>query len=132
MIKPYLYGGIVLLIVGLFSFTLFQKEQLKAADMQLEASSKIITDLELAVGDLKDSTRRKEGALEVYMAKEADATAALNRAVRILNGYSKRETDDEKCLDLTPPAELIRLLDESSVQGPGDMHSPKSLPSTTN
>lgn len=132
MIKPYLYGGIVLLIVGLFSFTLYQHQQLKVAALELESSSTMITDLELQVGDLKESTRRKEGALEVYMAKEADATAALNRAVRILNGYSKRETDDEKCLDLTPPAELIRLLDESSVQGQGDMHSPKSIPTSPN
>lgn len=132
MIKPYLYGGIVLLIVGLFSFTLYQHQQLKVAALELEASSTIITDLELRVGDLKESTLRKEGALAVYMAKDVKTTAALDRAIRILNGYSKRETDDEKCLDLTPPAELIRLLDESSVQGQGDMHGSKSLPATPN
>lgn len=132
MIKPYLYGGIVLLIVGLFSFIAYQNQQLKVADLQLESSSQIIADLELKVGDLKESALRKEGALELYMAKDTRTTAALERAIKILNGYSKRDTDDEKCLDLTPPAELIRLLDENSVQGQGDLHSSQSLPSRTN
>jgi hypothetical protein len=129
MIKPYLYGGIVLLIVGLFSFNLYQSSQLENYQLQLE---QVTTQLETAIKDLanvKEDNLRKTGALDVYMAKDIDIKAALDKAVWLIKGYTKRDTPNEKCLDMSPPPELLRLHSPDNLSGQGDLHSSEPIPS---
>jgi len=132
MIKPYLYGGIVLLIVGLSSFIYLQHLWLTSAQLEAEAAVAALASVEADLEAAKATATRKEEALAPYIAKVESLTTAVTRAAKIINDYSKRDTPDEKCLDLSPPAELIRLLDSSSVQGQGDMHGTKPVPPSSN
>lgn len=128
MIKPYLYGGLVLLIVGLFSFTFYQSSQLENYQLRLEAADKTIKDYKDELDSVKADNLRKQGALEVYLAKDVDIKAALDKAVWLIKGYTKRDTPNEKCLDMSPPDDLLRMHSADSVQGQGDLHSSKPLP----
>ena len=132
MIKPYLYGGIVLLIVGLSSFIYLQHLWLTSAQLEADAAVAALASVEADLEAAKATATRKEEALAPYIAKVESLTTAVTRAAKIINDYSKRDTLNEKCLDLTPPAELIRLLDSSSVQGQGDMHGTKPVPPSSN
>ena len=132
MIKPYLYGGIVLLIVGLSSFIYLQHLWLTSAQLEAEAAVAALSSLEADLEAAKAVATRKEEALAPYIAKVESLTTAVTRAAKIINDYSKRDTLNEKCLDLSPPDELIRLLDKNSLQGQGDLHSPKSVPASPN
>lgn len=132
MIKPYLYGGIVLLIVGLSSFIYLQAAQIESAELRADAALVALAEVEKDLSLAKATADRKEEALAPYISKVEALTVAVTRAARTINDYSKRDTPDEKCLDLSPPAELIRLLDSSSVQGQGDMHGTKPVPPSSN
>ena len=132
MIKPYLYGGIVLLIVGLSSFIYLQAVQIENAKLKADAAIAALVVVEADLAASKATADRKEEALASYIAKVEALTLTVTRAARTINDYSKRDTPDEKCLDLSPPAELIRLLDSSSVQGQGDMHGTKPVPPSSN
>lgn len=127
MIKPYLYGGIVLLIVGLFLFALYQHQELKVATLELEASTQALEALNATVVKMKEARDRQTGALEAYMEKDAKNSALLTKATKIIADYTKRDTPNEKCLDLVPPADLIRMLDSNSISGQGDLHSSKQV-----
>jgi len=129
MIKPYLYGGIVLLIVGLFSFVYFQSLQIDNYQLQLETSAKNLEDATKELSSVKEDNLRKAGALETYMAKDEKIQKDLNYAVWLIKGYTKRDTPNEKCLDMSPPDELLRLHSKDSVSGQGDLYSSKPLPS---
>lgn len=128
MIKPYLYGGLVLLIVGLFSFTFYQSSELENYQLKLETADKTIKDYKTELDTIKEDNLRKQGALEVYLAKDVDIKAALDKAVWLIKGYTKRDTPNEKCLDMSPPDDLLRMHSTDSVQGQGDLHSSKPLP----
>lgn len=128
MIKPYLYGGLVLLIVGLFSFTLYQSSELENYQLKLETADKTIKDYKDELDSVKADNLRKQGALEVYLAKDVDIKAALDKAVWLIKGYTKRDTPNEKCLDMSPPDDLLRMHSADSVSGQGDLHSSKPLP----
>ena len=128
MIKPYLYGGLVLLIVGLFSFTFYQSSGLENYQLRLEAADKTIKDYKTELDSVKADNLRKQGALEVYLAKDVDIKAALDKAVWLIKGYTKRDTPNEKCLDMSPPDDLLRMHSADSVSGQGDLHGSKPLP----
>ena len=128
MIKPYLYGGLVLLIVGLFSFTFYQSSQIDNYQLQLEANAQVIKTYKEDLEAVKADNLRKQGALEVYLAKDVDIKAALDKAVWLIKGYTKRDTPNEKCLDMSPPDDLLRMHSADSVSGQGDLHSSKPLP----
>ena len=128
MIKPYLYGGLVLLIVGLFSFTLYQSSELENYQLKLETADKTIETYKADLEVVKADNLRKQGALEVYLAKDVDIKAALDKAVWLIKGYTKRDTPNEKCLDMSPPDDLLRMHSSDSVSGQGDLHSSKPLP----
>ena len=128
MLKPYLYGGIVLLIVGLFSFTAYQSSELENYQLRLEKADKTIEDYKTELATIKEDSARKQGALEVYLAKDVDIKAALDKAVWLIKGYTKRDTPNEKCLDMSPPDDLLRMHSTDSVSGQGDLHSSKPLP----
>lgn len=129
MIKPYLYGGLVLLIVGLFSFTYYQASELENYQLKLSTAEKTIEGYEAELASVKADNLRKQGALEVYLAKDVDIKTALDKAVWLIKGYTKRDTPNEKCLDMSPPDDLLRMHSQDSVPGQGDLHNPKPLPS---
>lgn len=129
MIKPYLYGGLVLLIVGLFSFTYYQASELENYQLKLSTAEKTIEGYEAELANAKADNLRKQGALDVYLAKDEKIKAALDNVVWLIKGYTKRDTPNEKCLDMSPPDDLLRMHSQDSVPGQGDLHSPKPLPS---
>lgn len=129
MIKPYLYGGIVLLIVGLFSFNLYQSSQLENYQLQLETATSNLESINKELTSVKEDNLRKAGALDTYMAKDEKIQKDLNYAVLLIKGYTKRDTPDEKCLDMSPPTELLRLHSSDNLQGQGNLHSSEPLPS---
>ena len=128
MIKPYLYGGLVLLIVGLFSFTFYQSSELENYQLRLETADKAIETYKADLEVVKADNLRKQGALEVYLAKDVGIKAALDKAVWLIKGYTKRDTPNEKCLDMSPPDDLLRMHSTDSVSGQGDLHGSKPLP----
>lgn len=117
MIKPYLYGGIVLLIVGLFSFSFYSWNRIDSLKADLANASTAIETLELRVHDLKEAEQRKAGALDAYMAIDSSINKFTNTALGIIKGYTKRDTPNEKCLDMSPPPELLRLHSSDSNKG---------------
>lgn len=106
-IKPYIYGGTALLIVGLGFYSYGTTKALIAKDSELRG-------LEAQYKELKESEQRKAGIILGYAMHSANIDKAVNEAVSVIRGYKKRDTPDEKCLDLSPPADLLRLLDEGS------------------
>ena len=128
MIKPYLYGGLVLLIVGLFSFTFYQSFQIDNYQLRLETADKTIKDYKTELDAIKEDSARKQQVLESYLTKETDIKAALDKAVWLIKGYTKRDTPNEKCLDMSPPDDLLRMHSTDSVSGQGDLHGSKPLP----
>lgn len=107
MIKPYIYGGVALLIVGLGFYSYGTTRALIAKDKEL-------TDLKGAYRELKESEQRKAGIILGYNYKASQVDKAVAEAVKVISSYKKRDTPDEKCLDLAPPADLLRLLDKGS------------------
>ena len=132
MIKPYLYGGLVLLIVGLFAFTFYQSSELENYQLKLEASTQIIETYKADLATIKEDSARKQQVLESYLVKETDIKKALDNAVWLIKGYTKRDTPNEKCLDMSPPDDLLRMHSADSVPGQGDLHSSKPLPIKAN
>lgn len=110
-VKPYIYGGAVLLIVGLGFYSYGATKALIAKDLELK-------DLQSQYKELKESEQRKAGIILGYNMQSTKIDKAVNEAVSVIRGYRKRDTPDEKCLDLSPPADLLRLLDEGSKGAP--------------
>ncbi len=107
MVKPYIYGGVALLIVGLSLYSWGVTEALWEKDAELEG-------LQAQYKELKESEQRKAGIILGYNNKSAQIDEAVDAAVKVISGYKKRDTPDEKCLDLIPPADLLRLLDKNN------------------
>ena len=107
MIKPYIYGGVALLIVGLGFYSYGITGALVKKEAEVEA-------LEAQYKELKESEQRKAGIILGYNMHATQIDKAVNEAVSVIRGYKKRDTPDEKCLDLSPPADLLRLLDKGS------------------
>ena len=107
MPKPYLYGGIALLIVGLFAYSYMVTNALISKGAEFTA-------LKTQYDELKLSEQRKAGIIIGWTNKSNQIDSAVSAAVKVIAGYKKRDTPDEKCLDLSPPADLLRLLDEGS------------------
>lgn len=110
-IKPYIYGGIALLIVGLAFYSYGTTKALITKDKEFRYLQSQYTELKL-------SEQRKAGIILGYNMQSANIDRAVNEAVSVIRGYKKRDTPDEKCLDLSPPADLLRLLDEGSKGTP--------------
>ena len=106
-IKPYIYGGAALLIVGLGFYSYGITKALIAKD----AAHRELQD---QYNELKLGEQRKAGIILGYNMQSAKIDKAVNEAVSVIRGYKKRDTPDEKCLDLMPPADLLRLLDKGS------------------
>lgn len=118
MIKPYIYGGIALLIVGLFSYSSFISAKLETANILLESNRKTIANLEKANEDLIAVGHRKAGAANAYMAMTEHINQLTKSAGNVIKNYKARGTENEKCLDLTPPSDLIdRLRAKDNLQG---------------
>ena len=115
-LKPYLYGGVALLIVGLFLYSATLSARLSTASLLLETATQTNEGLQNRVVELEKAQARQEAAALAYQAVSDKLDSWLPQATRIVNGYKKRETPNEKCLDLTPPDELLRLLRESNLQ----------------
>lgn len=107
MIKPYLYGGIALLIVGLCFYSYGVTSKLIAKTQEHEQ-------LTAQYNELKISEQRKAGIIIGWTNKSNQIDSAVSAAVKVIAGYKKRDTPDEKCLDLMPPTDMLRLLDEGS------------------
>lgn len=130
-IKPYLYGGVALLIVGLFCASLIYQTKLEASELR---TRELIFNLEAAssrVLEIEKREARKEASAEAYFKATEALNASLASANRIIGTYTKRDTPDEKCLDMSPPDELIRLLRENSLPGQGSMHRSVGVPTGT-
>lgn len=117
IIKPYLYGGIVLLIVGLFSYGLWTSAKLESYELRLAEANETIDSLRVRNEDLVASGARKAGAAAAYTAMTDWVGLLTNNATGIIKGYRVRDTENAKCLDLIPPADLIERLRQNSVQG---------------
>lgn len=107
MVKPYIYGGVALLIVGLSLYSWGVTKALWEKDAELEG-------LQAQYKELKESEQRKAGIILGYNNKSTQIDDAVDAAVKVISGYKKRDTPDEKCLDLIPPADLLRLLDRNN------------------
>lgn len=115
--KPYLYGGIALLIVGLFSYSLLLRLDLKDAE-QLAADRLVkIDELTVANQDLKEEAARKAGAAAAYMAMTTYIQQLSTGAIKVFSTYKDRSTNEAKCLDLSPPTPLIDQLRQNRLQG---------------
>lgn len=111
MVKPYIYGGVALLMVGLGLYSWGVTKALWEKEAELDT-------LQAQYKELKESEQRKAGIILGYNSKSAQIDEAVDAAVKVISGYKKRDTPDEKCLDLIPPADLLRLLDKNnSSQG---------------
>ncbi len=110
MIKPYLYGGIALLIVGLFGFSAFQTVKLNWIEADLREATKTVEDLRRSNNELIASSARKVGAAAAYQAMTNWVGTLSNSSISIIKGYRARETENAKCLDLRPPSELVEQL----------------------
>lgn len=107
MIKPYIYGGVALLIVGLFSYSTVLRTELKLADKELAEQDARIAELETENKDLIASSARKAGAAAAYLAMTEHINQLTKNAGNIIRSYKPRDTEDEKCLDRSPPSILI-------------------------
>ena len=122
--KPYLYGGLALLIVGLFSVVFIQHSQLKLVSLELSVATEQNKTLSLQVGDLRESVARKEGAMLAYNQIDTAINGLVQTATKVILGYKKRDTENEKCLDLTPPTDLLELLKADSLRRQGSVLQP--------
>lgn len=104
MFKPYLYGGVALLIVGLGFYSYGVTKALWESEAEFAA-------LEAQFEELKESEQRKAGIILGWTQHEAKIEKAVDAAVLTIKSYKKRDTPDEKCLDLIPPADLLRMLE---------------------
>lgn len=114
-LKALLYGGIALLIVGLFTFSLLLRAELKAANLSLENATSENTRLVEENKDLSAASNRKAGAAAAYSAMSTYIDTLTKGSLGIIKGYKARNTDNEKCLDLTPPAALVEQLSNPST-----------------
>lgn len=117
MIKPYLYGGIVLLIVGLFSFGSWTYGQLETTRDSLAATQVALESLTRENKDLAEAAGRKAGAAAAYTSMTTYINKLTGAATGIIRGYKLRDTENAKCLDLTPPSELVNGLRQNRIQG---------------
>lgn len=114
--KPYLYAGIALLIVGLFSYGLWTSAKLESANLSIEEKDKEISRLLESNKDLIAASARKAGAAEAYNSMTTYVQHLTASATGIIKGYRARDTENEKCLDLTPPPALIDRVRENSLR----------------
>lgn len=110
MIKPYIYGGVALLIVGLFSYSLILSTKLDLKAEEIKSYKERIVNLEIENKDLIASSARKTGAANAYMAMTEHINQLTKNAGNIIRSYKPRDTEDEKCLDRSPPSILIDRL----------------------
>lgn len=124
MIKPYIYGGVALLIVGLFSYSMVLRTELKLADKEIAEYETRIANLEIENKDLIASSNRKTGAANAYSAITEHVNQLTKSAGIIIRSYKPRDTEDEKCLDRSPPSQLIeRLRQGNNLQGQNNSRS---------
>lgn len=114
--KPYIYAGIALLIVGLFSYGLWTSARLESAHLTIESKDKEISQLQASNKDLIAANARKAGAADAYISMTTYVQTLTSQATGIIKGYRARETENEKCLDLTPPSTLVDKLRENSIR----------------
>ena len=107
MIKPYIYGGVALLIVGLFSYSLVLSTKLDLKAEEIKSYKEQIAELETENKDLIASSNRKAGAAAAYLAMTEHINQLTKNAGNIIRSYKPRDTEDEKCLDRSPPSILI-------------------------
>lgn len=124
MLKPYLYGGIVLLIVGLFSSTLYMAAKLETANTVIAQNTEDLASLRDKNEQLIESAARKSGAATAYNAMTEHMNQLTSSATGIIRGYRLRITENEKCLDNAPPPALIDSLRQNSLRGQGDIRKP--------
>lgn len=115
MIKPYIYGGVALLIVGLFSYALILSTKLDLKEVELETLQTQVTNLELKNEDLIANSNRKTGAANAYMAMTTHINSLTKDASSIIKGYKLRVEENEKCLDMRPPVLMLERLRENSL-----------------
>lgn len=115
MLKPYIYGGVALLIVGLFSYSILLSTKLELKEAELETLQTKVTNLEIKNEDLIASSNRKTGAANAYMALTTHINSLTKNATSIIKGYKLRIEENEKCLDMRPPAIMLDRLRENSL-----------------
>lgn len=130
--KPYLYLGIALLIVGLFSVSSILYYRLEASELQLSQAHESNDRLQKRVVSLVLREGKKEAAATAYMKVVEQLSNIAIGLQKTAAAYKARNTENEKCLDLTPPSDFVRLLDEDSVRGQGDLHSSERVPANPN
>lgn len=108
--KPYIYGGIALLIVGLVFYSYGTTRALIQKDAEIHQ-------LQAQYTELKASEQKKAGIILGWTRKSNEIDSAVKEAVKVISGYKKRDTPDEKCLDLMPPADLLRMLEDYRSKG---------------
>jgi len=103
---PLSWIGIALLAAGL----IFQTISLSSANTKLDYTLKVNEAQIQRIEDLKESVARKDSALLAYMNIDTKVEKITLAAIKTIKGYTARNTENEKCLDLSPPTSLLQLL----------------------
>lgn len=130
--KLYLYilGGVGLLIavLSLLLYIGHLKGQNSTLTTINETYATAIKQLQAEREDLIASGNRKAGAADAYSALTSYVSSLTNTSVGIIKGYKARETEDEKCLDKSPPASMVldlkRVWNSTSSGNNNDKRAP--------
>ena len=129
-IKALLYGGLALLIVGLFLFLGYQLEKVESLSASLAHAEEKVTQYQAQEKELLAAANRKAGAAFAYQAMTTYVQNLSTAAGGVIKSYKARETENEKCLDLSPPSTLIEQL--RSVYSADSLHTGSSKPLPAN
>lgn len=114
--KPYFYGGLALLLVGLFTSSTLLLQTLRLEREKLVASQLLVERLQNDKEELLERVSRRDGAAEAYLAVTERINSISRGALDIFASYEERLSYEAKCLDLTPPPDLVDRLREDSLQ----------------
>jgi len=113
---------VILSLVGALSYLRSENDELRqeigSLSEKVAVSNKEKLKLEFEISEFKANEVRKATVLATYLEIDKKLTDISYNTSKVLKGFTARNTEDEKCLDLTPPAELIRLLEGNNSPRP--------------
>lgn len=118
-LKLYLIVGGGLLLVGLFLYLYIGRLEArvelaeKKATDQEQAATKLQHDLDLMVAEKAG----RDSAGKQYQETLNKLQGISNQFSMTLLGYTDRSTDSAKCLDMAPPPDLLKQLQDAYLRG---------------